>query len=68
MATATKKRKATGGPRSALTERSMIRHAPGEWEAWERQAFQLGFGGVSGWLRKLANDAVAAAKPSGGGR
>lgn len=48
-----------------LTERSQVRHAPGEWEAWAEHASRLGFGGASPWLRKLANDALAAAKANG---
>ena len=42
-----------------------MRHGPGEWEAWTEHALSLGFGSASAWLRKLANDALAAAKANG---
>lgn len=57
----TAKRK-TGRPANTLTERSQLRHAPGEWEEWTALGQSLGFAGASAFLRKLGNDAVAKAK------
>jgi len=61
------KKRATGGnrPKSPLPDRNQIRHAPGEWEAWTEHALSLGFGSAGAWIRKLANDAVAAASKNG---
>lgn len=63
--TTTKKKSKPSKPRSGLTERNQVRSAPGEWEAWQDHAATLGFGGASPWLRKLANDALAASKTNG---
>ena len=40
----------------------MVRTNNDDFEEWQALATELGFAGVSPWLRRLGNDAVRAAK------
>lgn len=54
-------KKPVGRPKilpAELTERFQIRCSVKDIESWETRALSLGYGNVSAWIRKVANDAM----------